>query len=164
MKICKAGNHDTRTMDAYLLEAKDITTRGLFLKTPNVLPVNTKLKLEIILGEEDTAIFAEGRVAWVAKRSQAAYYPGMGVELTSIRRGQGKRLKSFLKGKFRNYRHAVELKKMYLNLKDMAARLFELEESYPHAEHFKEVINKAVTEIDHIAHILDREVWEIRRL
>ena len=88
----------------------------------------------------------------------------MGIEMTKIKRGEGKRLRDFIKQKFCNYRQAVELKKMYTQLKEMAARLYELEESRPHAENFKKVIDHAIEDIDHIAHILDREVWEIKKL
>ncbi|NQT90340.1 MAG: hypothetical protein HQ558_03705, partial [Candidatus Omnitrophica bacterium] len=109
-------------------------------------------------------ILAEGRVARIARRSEVGYYPGMGIEVTSMRRGDGKKLREFLKNKFCNYRHALELKKMYLELKGMAGRLYDIEQSYEHAEHFKKVIESSIAEIDHIAHILDREVWEVKTL
>jgi hypothetical protein len=88
----------------------------------------------------------------------------MGIKIARIKRGDGIRIRDFLKEKFLNYRHALELKRMYLQLKEMGARLYELEESHIHAEHFRKVIDHAVKQIDDIAHILDREVWEIKSL
>jgi hypothetical protein len=109
-------------------------------------------------------ITTEGKVAWLAKERNRRYYPGMGIEITKIDKEEAVRLKTFLRDKFRNYRHAIELKRMYLQLKEMAARLYELEESHAHAEHFRQVIDNAIKEIENIAHILDREVWEIKSL
>jgi Tfp pilus assembly protein PilZ len=164
VKVYRADKDTSGLLDAYMLETRDITQKGLFLKTEKTFPINTKVKLEAVLSPGKPAISAEGRVAWIAKKSQVGYYPGMGIEMTRIKRGEGKRLNQFLKEKFRNYHHAVELKKMYLQLKEMEARLFELEECHSQAENFRNVVDHAIKEIDHIAHVLDREVWEIKHL
>lgn len=164
VKVYRIDKDTSHFLNAYLLETKDMTQKGLFLRTSNTFPINTRLRLEIKLTPAEPVIFAEGKVAWIAKKSQKGYYPGLGIEITRIKRGEGKKLKSFLGEKFRNYYQAFELKRMYLQLKEMAARLYELEQSHPHAEDFRKVIDSAIKEIDHIAHTLDREVWEVKSL
>ena len=63
-----------------------------------------------------------------------------------------------------NYKDALELQQMYFSLKNMAARLVELQERHSHAKNFKNIVDKAITEIDAVAHIIDKEVWEVRQL
>ena len=46
----------------------------------------------------------------------------------------------------------------------MAARLVEVEECHPTAEHFRKVINTAIIELDAAAHILDYEINELKTL
>lgn len=164
VKVCRIDKDTLHTVDAYFLETKDMTQRGLFLRASDSLPMNTRLKLEMELTPDTPPVSVEGKVAWIAKKFNRGYYPGMGIRITRIKKDEGKRLKNFLRDKFRNYRHALELKKMYLSLKEMAGRLYELEQSHPHAEHFRKVIDNAVDQIDQIAHILDREVWEVKSL
>lgn len=164
VNVYRIDKDTSHILDAYLLETKDMTQKGLFLRTLKTFPIDTRLRLEIELMPDAPAVSVEGKVAWIAKKSQTGYYPGMGIKITRIKRGEGKRLKSFLREKFRNYRHALELKRMYLQLKEMAGRLYELEQSHVHAEHFRRVIDSAIKQIDHIAHILDREVWEVKSL
>lgn len=57
-----------------------------------------------------------------------------------------------------------ELKCMYLRLKEMAARLVEIEDMYPHAKEFKNVINRAITEMENASHLIDSEVRTVRAL
>ena len=57
-----------------------------------------------------------------------------------------------------------ELKRLYLQLKEMSARLVELEECHPTAEHFRKVISNAIAELDAAAHILDYEINELKHL
>jgi len=164
IKIYRLDKKTRHTLNAYLLETKDMTQKGFFLRTQKPLPLGTELRLELNLARNSAPVTVGGRVAWIAKPSQIGYYPGMGISITNIKRGDGKRLRDFLRDKFRNYRHAVKLKKMYTQLKDMGARLYELEQSHMHAEHFRKVIEHAIHEIDNIAHILDKEVWEVKSL
>jgi len=164
VKIYKKGKRASQLLSAYLLETKDMTQKGLFLKTDKVFPIDTEVRLELSLLPNKPPVNAEGKVAWLAKPSQTGYYPGMGIEITKIKRGEAKLIRDFLKKKFLNYRHALELKKMYLQLKEMGARLYDMEQSHSHADHFKKVIDHAIEKIDHIAHILDREVWEVKSL
>ena len=164
IKIYRLDKKTRHTLNAYLLETKDMTQKGLFLKTQKPLPLGTELQLEFSLLQASTPVTVDARVAWIAKSSQVGYYPGMGVSITRIKRGDGKRIRDFLRDKFRNYRHAVKLKEMYIQLKDMGARLYEMEQSHMHAQHFRKVIEHAIHEIDNIAHILDKEVWEVKSL
>jgi Tfp pilus assembly protein PilZ len=164
IKISGMDKKSSRSVDAYFLEAKDMTQKGLFLKTQRPLPLGTELKLEIMLGPGLMPVMADARVAWIARPSHIGYYPGMGVSITKIKRGDSRQITEFLKDKFRNYRDALELKKMYMQLKEMAARLYDLERSHMQAEHFRKVVDHAINEIDNVAHILDKEVWEIKRL
>jgi len=57
-----------------------------------------------------------------------------------------------------------ELKCMYLRLKEMACRLIEIEEMYPHARDFKVVINKAIIELEDASHLIDSEVRTVQAL
>ncbi len=57
-----------------------------------------------------------------------------------------------------------ELKCMYLRLKEMAGRLVEIEEMYPDAKDFKEVINKAIIDLENASHLIDSEVMTLRAL
>lgn len=53
---------------------------------------------------------------------------------------------------------------MYLRLKEMAARLVEIEEMYPHARDFRAVINRAITDMENASHLIDSEVRTLRAL
>ncbi|MBI4436938.1 MAG: hypothetical protein HY590_05985 [Candidatus Omnitrophica bacterium] len=68
------------------------------------------------------------------------------------------------KKKSRNLREAMEMKGMYLTLIEIAARLVEIEERHRGASHFRKILEKAIREIDRVAHLIDREVWELRRM
>jgi len=57
-----------------------------------------------------------------------------------------------------------ELKCMYLRLKEMAARLVEIELMYPHANDFKVVINKAIIDMENASHLIDSEVKTVQSL
>jgi len=164
VKVYRSDEKAHHMLSAYLLEAKDMTKKGFFVKIQKPLPIGTELKIELTVPNVLNPVVLESRVAWIAKRSQVGYYPGMGIAITKIKRGDSKKISEFLKNKFHNYRQALELKKMYHQLKDMGGRLYDMEQSYTQALHFKQVIDHAIKEIDNIAHILDREVWEIKRL
>jgi hypothetical protein len=57
-----------------------------------------------------------------------------------------------------------ELKCMYLRLKEMAARLVEIEMMYPQAKEFKEVINRAIIDMESASHLIDSEVKTVQAL
>lgn len=164
VKVYRLDKKTHRMLNIYFLEAKDMTQKGFFIKIQKPLPIGTELKMELPLPNVSGSVILESRVAWIAKRSQVGYYPGMGVAITKINRGDSKKMREFLKNKFRNYRQALELKKMYHQLKGMGAKLYDMEQSHIHALHFKKVIDSTIKEIDNIAHILDREVWEVKSL
>jgi len=164
IKVYRLDKKTHHTLSAYFLEAKDMTQKGFFVKIQKPLPINTELKIRLPLPDASGYITLEGKVAWIAKRTQVGYYPGMGIAITKIKRGDSKKIRDFLKNKFRNYHQALELKKMYHMLKEMGGKLYDMEQSHIHALHFKKVIDHAIQEIDNIAHILDREVWEVKRL
>ena len=164
VKVYRLDKKTHRMLSAYFLEARDMTRKGFFVKTQKPLPVGTELKIEITIPDSSESIILQSKVAWIAKRSQVGYYPGMGIAITKTERGDTKRMIEFLKKKFRNYHQALELKKMYHQLKEMGAKLYDMEQSHLHALHFKKVIDHTIKEIDNIAHILDREVWEVKRL
>jgi hypothetical protein len=46
----------------------------------------------------------------------------------------------------------------------MAGRLIAIEEMYPDAGDFKEVINKAITELEKASHLIDSEVMTVKDL
>ncbi|MFH1414853.1 MAG: hypothetical protein ABIH89_02050 [Elusimicrobiota bacterium] len=57
-----------------------------------------------------------------------------------------------------------ELKCIYLRLKEMAARLVEIEMMYPHAKDFKEVIDRAIVDMESASHLIDSEVRTVKAL
>ena len=101
----------------------------------------------------------------VAKKRRHPYlYPGIGIEFRDIPRKEYKKLGAFMKNRLDNFRDARELKNMYIKLKNMASRLVELEERHSSATRFKKVLDNAISEIDDVAHILDREIDEIKKM
>lgn len=164
IKVSQVNKKGKLSCNAYLLETTNLTQKGFFFKTKRKFKKGAPLVVEISLFPNSRPISVEGKVAWIAAKKYKGYYPGVGVELTSIKRGDATKLREFLKNKFRNYRHALELKRIYLQLKEMAARLCELGECHPQAKHFRKVIDDSVIKMDYIAHILDKEVWEIKSL
>ena len=68
--VYRINKKTSRLLSGYLLETKDMGESGLFLKTPNRVPVDTRLRIEIELLPEKKTISAEGKVAWIAKKSQ----------------------------------------------------------------------------------------------
>ncbi len=164
VNIYRFNKKTRRILDAYLLDAKDMTKKGFFVRIDKPFRVGTELRIELMLPGNYESVMLDGKVAWIAKRSQVGYYPGMGIAITRIKRGDSRKIQKFLKEKIRNYRHALELKKMYLQLKQMGGKLYDMEQCHSHAIHFKKVIDNAIREIDRIAHVLDKEVWEVKRL
>lgn len=57
-----------------------------------------------------------------------------------------------------------ELLQMYFIIKGMCARLLEIEEAHPLAEQLKKVLNKAIIEMEDSAHLLYKEMWEIKHM
>lgn len=148
--------------DAFLF---NITRDGLFLKTNLRLKRGTRIDLKLNLNKEPKPIRLKGKIVWIAKKRKHPYlYPGIGIKFEYLPRKEHKELNAFMKNKLNNFRDAHELKNMYIELKNMASRLVELEERHSTATHFKKVINNAISEIDDVAHILDREINEVKRM
>ena len=158
---CKKGN----IADAYLYDIRNITPSGLFVKTDLRPKKGSRIELEIDLNKKTPPITIRGKVVWIAKKKEHPYlYPGIGIKFDGMLRGEYRRLNSFIKRKLLNFRDARKLKDMYVKLKNMASNLVELEERHSKATHFKKVIENAINEIDDVAHILDREIDEIKKL
>lgn len=144
---------------------RNFAQEGLFISTPRVRPIGTRLGLSIYLDREKEPILACGKVIWIAHRkTQPAYYPGMGVRVAEMSPADHRRLQRFFSEKMQNYRDALELHEMYDTLKAMAARLVDIENRHLVASHFRRTIDHAIQEIDEVAHLIDRGVWKVRRL
>ena len=110
-------------------------------------------------------ITAVGQVVWVAKKkSQPTHFPGMGIQLVEMSKIDQKRFNKFCAEKVASFKDAKELKSMYLYLKSLVSRLIELEERHEGAVHFKKAIENAIKELDEVAHLLDKETIEVKRL
>jgi len=150
---------------AYLFRTKNFAQHGIFLKTDKKFKLGMEMDLEFTLPTVSHPIDVVGQVAWLADKDRnPTYYPGIGVRFVKIDPEEKKELSKFLKRKFRNYKDAQELKKMYLTLIDMGARLVELGERHPGAIYFKKAVDNAIKEISEVAHLVDREVSEIKNL
>lgn len=161
----KEGNAKQNCTEAFLLDIHNLTTSGLFLKTNMRQKKGAHVDLLLNLNDKTKPIKLRGKVRWIAdKKKQPYLYPGLGIEFENISRDEYRRLSVFIKNKLANFRDARELKNMYIKLKNMAWRLVELEERYASATHFKKVIDNAIKEIDEVAHILDREINEIKNM
>lgn len=159
------GSKKENLTDAFLVNTQNITTSGLFLRS-NLRPREGSLvKLELNLNNKSGPITLRGKVIWIANKKKQPYlYPGIAIKFEDIKQDCSKKIARFIKNKLANFRDANELKNMYLKLKAMASRLVELEERHSTVMHFKKVINNAIHEIDDIAHILDREINEIKKM
>ncbi|MBN1406027.1 MAG: PilZ domain-containing protein [Candidatus Omnitrophica bacterium] len=65
----------------------NISGTGLFLRSINMLPVGTKVDLDIVLPEmeEKKSISAKGMIVWIAdKQLQPDFYPGMGIQFADM--------------------------------------------------------------------------------
>ena len=81
IKVFRLDKKTMRTVRAYLLDARDMTKEGVFLRGNAAFPLDTRLRLEFNLPGGDTPVVADARVAWQAKPSHPGYYPGMGVSI-----------------------------------------------------------------------------------
>lgn len=151
--------------NAYLFRTKNVAQHGLFLKTDKPFHLGKELDLEFLLPTVSHPIRVVGRVVWIADKDRnPTYYPGIGVRLINIDSEDKRNLIDYLGKKFKNYKDAQELKQMYLDLIDMGARLVELGERHPGAIYFKKAVDNAIKEISEVAHLIDKEVSEIKNL
>ncbi len=161
----REGHRGSNTTNGFLFDAQNITTSGIFLKTHLRPKIGSRVELKLDINNKAMPLMLKGKVVWIADKKKHAYrYPGVGIKFREIPAEENTRLRNFIKNKLVNFRDASELKNMYMSLKEMASRLVELEERHETAIHFKKAIDCAVSEIDNVAHILDREINEIRKM
>lgn len=155
----------SKRSDAFFFHTHNITSKGLFLKT-NLRPKKgSRLSLELKVRKVKKPITLGGKVIWIARKTEQPYhYPGLGIEFENIPKKDHRRLYAFLRDKSGNFQDAIKLKNMYMQLKDMASNLVDLEERHSSAIHFKKILDNAISEIDDVAHILDREISEIKKM
>ena len=69
----------------------DISMIGMFVKTPHVIPPNTRIKIELVL-PEGSRVELEARVMWAKKVPQNLFHlvkkSGMGVRFLRFRSGE----------------------------------------------------------------------------
>jgi uncharacterized protein (TIGR02266 family) len=165
VKLFKKKNGKAGCSNAYFFRTKNVAQYGLFLRTDKPFPLGEEVGLEFGLPTTSMPVKVVGKVVWIAdKDKNPTYYPGMGIRLTKISADEKRELIKYLNKKFSNYRDAQELKQMYLSLIDMGARLVELGERHPGAIYFKKAVDNAIKEISEVAHLIDREVSEIKKL
>ena len=150
-------------------KTKNISCAGLFCEVDRYIPVDTEIEVTMKL-----SLTVDGRKIKKTVNCPASvvridpphkYKNGnynIGIAFLEIEDNDKVFLLKYIRQK--NFKEAKELKKMYLELKSMAARLVEVEECHPTAEHFRKVIERAIAELDAVAHILDFEINELKNL
>lgn len=150
-------------------KTKNISCAGLYCEVDRYIPVQTKLKvnMKLMLKENEhkvqKTIHCPAKVVRIEPavvKKDTSYH--VGIAFSKIKEEDKDFLLKYIRSK--NLKEARELKKIYLTLKDMAARLVEVEECHPTAEHFRKVIDRAIEELDAVAHILDFEINELKNL
>ncbi|MFH2137069.1 MAG: PilZ domain-containing protein [Candidatus Omnitrophota bacterium] len=148
---------------------KNLSCSGVLCQVRRFIPLKTKLKvtmkLPLVIDEKKVkkSVSCPAVVARIEPSEEmggAAYK--IGIVFLSIEGQDREFILQFIRQK--NLKEAKELKRLYLQLKEMAARLTELEECHPTAEHFRKVISGAIEELDAAAHILDFEINELRHM
>ncbi|NQT47081.1 MAG: PilZ domain-containing protein [Candidatus Omnitrophica bacterium] len=152
-------------VQGYFVKTYDLSRGGLFMKTDKRYKVGQRVEISIFLSPNESPAKIKGRVAWIAsKKKHPSRYPGVGLEISHVEKNDKKRISAFMHKRAKGMKEAKELKNMYLQLKEMAARLVDLEEKHADATHFKTAIKSAIAEIDNVAHLLDREAVEVKSL
>ena len=69
---------------------EDVSITGMFIKTPNICPPNTKIRIEFELGNNNIEL--EGRVMWAKKVPQNLFHlvkkSGMGIRFLRFYTGE----------------------------------------------------------------------------
>ncbi|MBI4844982.1 MAG: PilZ domain-containing protein [Candidatus Omnitrophica bacterium] len=149
---------------------KNISSSGIFCAIDRYLPVKTRLHVNFKLLLEPDGQRMEKVVNSLAEivriepsvEKQDCESYNIGITFLDMAQDERNFLLEYVHQK--NLKEAKDLKKMYLRLKEMAARLVEIEECHPTAEHFRKVIERAVIDLDAAAHILDYEINELKNL
>lgn len=93
--------------DVFTGKVMNISGAGVFLYTPDIFPVESRLDLELLLSKENEPIKAEGMVIWLSdKNLQPDSYPGMGIQFTRISQEDNNRLIDFIE---KNAIHRADL-------------------------------------------------------
>ncbi|MBU4305052.1 MAG: PilZ domain-containing protein [Candidatus Omnitrophica bacterium] len=151
---------------------RNISISGVYCGIDKFIPVGTKCRIAVEIEVRQNKykqpvkkkIYCAGEIVRIVpaqKRKDRGFYTA-GIVFSDIEPADQEVLAQFVH--LKNLKEAKELKKMYLRLKDMAARLVEVEECHPTAEHFRKVIFRAIEELDAAAHILDYEINELKNL
>jgi len=159
------------TNDDFRIETKtkNISCSGVYCEVDRYIPVQTKLNVNMKLMLNKNAYKVQKTIHCPAKvvriepdvlKKDVNYH--VAIAFSRIKEEDKDFLIKYIRRK--NLKEARELKKIYLKLKNMAARLVELEECHPTAEHFRKVIDRAIGELDAVAHILDFEINELKNL
>jgi len=148
---------------------KNISCFGLYCEVDRFIPEGTEVKVSMKISltidqrKVKKVISCSAKVVHIdPPNPQVNVNYNMGIEFLNLKESDKDLLLKYIHKK--NLKEAMELKRIYFELKQMAARLIEVEECHPTAEHFRKVIERAVEELDSIAHILDFEINELKDL
>jgi len=150
-------------------EIRDISCAGALCQSPRFIPLNTRITVHMELalsenGRKTERLFcckAEvTRVEPPYEKPQGSY--ALGLAFSDVDPEDQQRIVRFVRQ--RNIRDARELQKMFRELNDMMQTLTLMEESHVAAEHFRNVIKKAIQELDEVAHLLENEITELEHL
>ncbi len=150
-------------------KTKNISCSGVYCEVDRFIPKGTQVKVSMRVSltidrrKVKKVINCPARVIHIYPpdpRGDVNY--NIGIEFLNLKESDRDLLLKYISKK--NIKEAKELKRIYLELKQMAARLIEVEECHPTAEHFRRVIDRAVEELDSVAHILDFEINELKHL
>ncbi|MFH1061417.1 MAG: PilZ domain-containing protein [Candidatus Omnitrophota bacterium] len=149
--------------------SKNISCAGVFCYIDRFIPINTSVNVSMKLyylvdGQKvQRTVKCNAKVVRIdSSENRESGTCRVGIAFDQIAGEDREILIKYIQKK--NLKEAKELKKLYLRLKEMAARLVEVEECHPTAEHFRKVINTAIIELDAAAHILDYEINELKTL
>lgn len=86
------------TGDSFVIDwTMNISRGGMFIRTPNPLPVGSVLKIQFSVPGAQENISAEGIVRWKIDPSDPNIIPGMGIEIISIDESSKNILNEFIK-------------------------------------------------------------------
>ena len=91
----------------------NISQNGFFIKTENLLPMDTELLLHIRLPNAPESIAIEGRVVW-AKQLSSVSPPGMGIEFIRADAETRKKIELFLESEKRKLQPTEEPTRAFL--------------------------------------------------
>lgn len=142
---------------------RDISLGGLFISVHSRSKYKKGEELTLILDVKSNRFLIPVKVIWIAKKNiHRFHYPGIGVNILKDKFKQRREFSEFIKNRVANYKDAELLKQMYMKLKIIAAKLLEIEERHQNFGHFKDAIDVSIKELDSVAHLLDKEILEVK--